>query len=63
MTMLGSNRDDKPKAQRRVVLDLAPSFYDEIEAAGLEHDMGVTDAIYQACRDFTNRSGELELDA
>lgn len=63
MTMLGSDNEDtrrKPRAQRRVTLEFAPSFYDDIEAAGLEQDLGFRDACYQALRDYTNRSSELD---
>jgi len=53
-----ADREKKPERQRRLVLDVAPSFYEELEAIAAEDDLNVNGVVYQALRDYTNeRSG------
>lgn len=59
MTMSGSTPEHEPRRrQRRLVLDVAASFYDELEAIAAEDDLNINGVAYQALRNYADsRSG------
>lgn len=60
MTIAGSETDtpSRGRRQRRLVLDVAASFYDELEAIAAEDDLNINGVAYQALRHYADeRSG------
>lgn len=50
-------KDAKPQ-KRRVVLEIAPSFYEEVQEVAQEKDMSLHQGIYAAIRSWIDDHGK-----
>lgn len=56
MSMLEEEPKARPRAQRKISLDVAASFYDELEALACDRDESIGGVVRQALRNELNSS-------
>ena len=56
MSMLEEEPKARPRPQRKITIDVAASFYEEIEGLAVDRDESIGGVVYQALRNELNGS-------